>query len=119
MRIEYEHLIPRPAQRQDEADVMVLPMVQANDPPLAAGNGPDETAVRITHVDQTKRKIAVRDAENLQQNLKKATAVKISSAASSSTSNSQTNQQRQIIQPKRTVSTNPNTAPPNHSLVYF
>ncbi len=116
MRIEYEHLIPRPAQRQDEADVMVLPRAQPNDPPLAAGNGPDGTAARITHVDLTKRKIAVRDVENLQQNLKKATAVKTVVANAASTSNSQTNQQqRQIIQPKRTVSTNPNAAPPNHS----
>lgn len=46
IRIEYEHLIPRPAQRQEEPDVLVHSMAQPNErndrSTLPAGNGIDQ-----------------------------------------------------------------------------
>jgi len=118
IRIEYEHLIPTSsAQWQEEPEVLDLHKDQPINPPEQAADliCPDRTTVEIANVGTTKRKIAVRDA---------ATGVEVSStdvvnAASASTSNFQTYQDRHIIQPKRTMSTNPITAPLNHSSVTF
>ncbi len=41
IRIEYEHLMPRPAQTQEEPNFLVLPMAGPNAPLTRPGNGPN------------------------------------------------------------------------------